>query len=244
MKEFSKISSLSYVADGQFNTYSIPVNQKVVSVSELTGKRDKKDIDTFLYAIERSLVQDFTEYYNKFDALHDCSYAEISKCNVAFSNNGGIVYSGSDIQTTDVSELYCIRQIDLGNLRSFEIKDQNAKNSECIGIDMSKMNMTISAQSWLYLEKIVNEVLGTRFMTVNPTNMKLEFALVEDEETRKTYEGIYLLLSEIVCLGECRMTPLYVLISELPKLNGLSNFKGSLLETLKQIRYDCQIFIP
>lgn len=244
MREFSKVSSLSYVAGGRFSTYSIPENTKVVLVSKLIGNSDKKGIDTFLSAIERSLVQDFTEYYNKFDKLHNCTYDEISKCNVAFSNNGSIVYSGSDIQEINMSELYCIRQIDLNNIRSFEVKDQNVQNSECIGIDMTKMNMSISTQSWLYLEEIVNSVLDVHFIRVNPITMQLEFIPIDDNEKKLIFEGIYLLLSEIVCLGECRMTPLYVLISELPVSSGAYPYKERLIEVLRQIRYDCQIFIP
>lgn len=244
MREFSKVLSLSYVACNRFNTFSIPENNKVVSVSKLIKSSDKKDVDTFLSAIERSLVQDFTEYYNKFDNLHNCTYDEISKCNIAFSNNGSIVYSGSDIQEVNVNDLYCIRQIDLDNIRSFEVKDLNAKNSECIGVDMSKMSMTISTQSWLYLEKIVNSVLGVNFVKVNPVSLQLEFAPIDDSETKRISEGIYLLLSEIVCLGECRMTPLYVLVSELPPSSSTYQYRERLIDVLRQMRYDCQIFIP
>ncbi len=246
MKTLNKITSVSFVSETQsggeqLHRIIVPKDAKVVELHEIVGDCGKVETDTVLSAIERSLVTDFTAYYDKLDKLHECEYNEIKKCNVSFSDGSSIIYSGSDVQETGVGDMYCIRQVSQAYLRSFELVDQTAKNAECIGVDMTKSNISVSTPAWLYIEETVNRVLGCEYVKVDPITFNVSFNLLPSEEDKYIAEGIYLLISEIVCLGEERRTPLYVLVSRLPHASAISE---RLVEALDTLKYDCQVFIP
>ena len=239
MKSCRKIVSVSYVADDGFTSVAIP-SEQVISVSSLLHTEDKTKITTFLSVVERSLVQDFTEYYDKFDFESGISYAKISKSNVTFDDDSSVVYSGSEVQNTCRDNFFCVRQLGLGSIRSFEVGLQDAKFSGLVGKDMTDVSMVMEPHSWVYLEKIVNMALDWNFVTVRTTDMTLTFNYSGDEVKDEMAKAIYLLLSEIVCFctaGE----PVTVLISELPKSVDLHS---RLISTLAYLKSNCQIFIP
>lgn len=241
MKSCRKIVSVSYVTpDGVgFHSYAIP-ESKVVSVSGLLHSNDSVEINTFLSAVERSLVQDFTGYYDKFDSEDGIVYNKISKSNVTFDDDTSIVYSGSEVQSTCEDNLFCIRQLSLGNIRSFEMGMQDSQFSDLVGKNMTEMSLVMEVQSWIYLERLVKTVLGWSFMEVSPQDMSLKFNYVDDEAKNSLAKSVYLLLSEIVCFG-CTGMPLTVLISEMP--SDVCVFE-ELYKVLTSMKYDYQVFIP
>lgn len=241
MKSCRKIVSVSYVTPSGvgFHSHAIP-NSKVIKVSDLLGSSDVVDINTFLSAVERSLVQDFTSYYDKFDAESGISYDKITKSNVTFEDNTSIVYSGSEVQSTCNSNLFCIRQLGLGSIRSFEVGLQDAEFSDLVGRNMTEMSIAMELQSWVYLERLIKSSLGWSFVEIQPQTMKLKFNFVEDEDRNRLAKAVYLLLSEIVCYG-CSGLPLTVLISEMPSDRIIYD---ELLKVLENLKYDCQVFIP
>lgn len=232
---------MSYVESSGvgFHSHAIP-NSKVIKVSSLIGSSDAMEVNTFLSAVERSLVQDFTSYYDKFDAENGLHYNKIEKSNITFDDNTSIVYSGTDVQSTCTGNLFCIRQLGLGSIRSFEVGLQDAQFSNLVGRNMTEMSMAMELQSWVYLERLIKSVLGWSFVEVQPQEMNLKFNYVQDEDKNKLAKAVYLLLSEIVCYG-CSGLPLTVIISEMP-----SDFTvyHELLEVLNSLKYDCQVFIP
>lgn len=234
------INSLSYVCSSptsgeQFESVTFPYD-RVVSLSSLI----KGDLNTAFSAIERSLVQDFTEYYDKFDGELGIRYNKILRSKMYFNNGVEIVCSGTEIQNSGQDNVFCIRQLNLENIRSFEVGLQGSDFSDLVGKNMTEMSVALAPQTWIYLERIVNKVLGWDFVKVGTTELSLTFNLLGDEEKDRIAKGVYLLLSEIICFCSSGNFPI-VLVSELPSDRLICQ---ELLSLLNSMKYDYQVFIP
>lgn len=238
------ISSVNFVCNGRFVSVSIPEDSgNFVEVHKALGLAsvgaDKVLCNTLISAIEHSLASDFTEFYDKFDATLGVNIYPLEKCQVNFTTLTQKTYNKGEFSNDVYTDQCCIRQVNLSHIRSFMTgKDVSYENSS-IGRDMTEISMGITDKGWAYLQSTVNKVLGWDFVSVDLTMRKLTFNsdLTKDLVTA---QGVYLLLSEIVCLGEARVNPLFVLISELP---ANMEVQERFIQALKTIRYSCQVFI-
>lgn len=236
-----RIESFSYCigstnSEKKFESVTVSEDSKVHSISEYT----KCNHNTIFSIIERSLVQDFTEYYDRFDNELGIEYDRILKSKIYLSNNSEVVFTGTELQSSNEDNLFCIRQLDLDNIRSFEVGLQEKDFSDLVGKNMTEMSVALEMSTWVYLEKLVNRVLGWDFVKVDTIGLRLDFIFSEDEEKDRIAKGVYLLLSEIVCFCS-RGKFTIVLISELP---SDSMIREELLTVLNNIKYDYQVFIP
>lgn len=239
-----RICSVNLVTEGRFVNVTVPENSgTVVELHKLlnlpTVDTDRVLCNTLMSAIEHSLASDFTEFYDKFDATLGVVSGTLEKCQVSFSTLTQKTYNKGEFSSDVYTKQCCIRQVNLSQVRSFITgKDVDYSNTG-IGRDMTEMSMNISDKGWIYLQSAVSNVLGYDFVSVDLNLRHLGFNYKEGK-SRRTAEGVYLLLSEIVSLGEARVNPLFVLVSELPQE---SDVQERLLQALQSIRYSCQVFV-
>ena len=178
---------------------------------------DKVTKDTLLFNIERFLAMDFSDYYNNIDNSIGVVYHKLDGDATINFIDGLIHYKNGVLRSWgSIPNIHCIRYSSGNTIRSFSITDSSFDTA---GIDMTKYSHLVSNSAWMRIEKLVNELVGYKFVNIDTSNkiISFDFDSNSTEWTSDEIKMVYLLLSEstLTPVGYKRVT----LLSELNMSN-------------------------
>ena len=209
----------------------------IVSISLVDSDRVKtlkSDVigdNTLIYAIERSIAEDFSSYYSKYDNGLGITYYDID-CVDFMSTENHIVF-GSDklTKSSDFSMAMCIRYINNDSIRV--VYSQDEETDKIIVRDLTKYSDALSDTDWWRLVEVFNTIVREDgiFFDQKHGIIKLNFE-ADEVWTKEALRVVYMLLTEtLYARSEFKK---YVLISNIPYFKTEENY-NSLYKALLSI---------
>lgn len=187
------LKRISFVSDGQFKLLEVSKSKLV----QLVG--DNKAMDTAISVVERSIVSDFSAFYDSFDNIEGVIYSsEIEQANLEF-DYGSLSYINSKVvkRFSTKRDFHCIRYVGGDKIRSSTSPLSSDTPPDNFGVSLLEYSNALSSASWTRLRKLYNDIVGFNSMQVSHKNKTISFDFKDNTEwTTDALELMYILLSE------------------------------------------------
>ena len=175
---------------------------------------DKITKDTTLFNIERFFAMDFSDYYSNIDNSIGVVYHRLDGDASINFNHGFLRHKNGVISSWGIiPNIHCIRYSGGNMIRSFSITDNSF---DITSVDMTKYSHLVSNVTWMRIEKLVNELVGYKFVNVDIDNKSIDFDFYNNNNTEWSSDELKLVY---VLLSESELTPIrykrVTLLSEL-----------------------------
>lgn len=200
------------------------------------------DLDTVLYAIERSIAEDFSTYYTKYDNSLGVTYEkEFEIVSVMSSENIVQFLHDKLTKTNQSSKQMCIRYISGDSIRVIYSPENSTKEPKVV--DLTKYSNAISDTAWLRLVTVFNRMADRELATLDTTSGVLTLNMESNEVWSKAALRIaYLILAEAV-LADSAYTK-YILLSVIASFTSAENYTAFFKALSDVTRIEQIFYIP
>lgn len=157
-----------------------------------------KDRTSIQSMIERVFAQDVTPFYDRRDRSLGLEF-KVDMEGLVYQSNEGIVKlsKGKVIQEGTSPDVYCIRYVADGNIRSVYTSEE--EKTKRIGLDLTRYTSDVEESEWARIEEICNRAVGYNFVDFNSSTRDLQFHIKEVPNwSESSLKVLYMLVSEAV----------------------------------------------